>query len=453
MARVANEPHPDETDWPCDPGAGNCVPPEAQIDSPDWFAPVNVDRLTGPLQITGHIAAPHSGAEVETSPGRWSTPAGRIRPTPTSTPSRSRRSAAPGPRTGSSDRFRSTRSRTSPTTATARSPTTTAAPRDASPTTGRAAIPIPTARRAASWTTPTPSGTPSRSGSPSTTATTPTTSAPTERRSSPTATTATSTTGRARSVPARPPPTSGPARVARFRPGSTTWTATTSSTCCRRPPAARSTSLTRRAIRSRASTEGTRSRPTATPWSSNHPVPGALAGAQPRETPRVPVHRRHRRGPRGRDRRDRGGARLRLEPRRHAGSPFPREPERSRHRRRRPPALGALHGPASRALLRARPAPHQPLEPHQAGILRIAGPRRSRLRRRARLVSGALDQHLYAWNGDGDSSPASRSSWTAPTRTGPRSSPRPRSPSWTATAAARRTAPGAGPRRSSPRTR
>ncbi len=37
------------------------VPPEAQVDSPDWFAPVNVDRL-GPagLPVRGYVAAPHS---------------------------------------------------------------------------------------------------------------------------------------------------------------------------------------------------------------------------------------------------------------------------------------------------------------------------------------------------------------------------------------------------------
>jgi hypothetical protein len=35
------------------------VPPEAQINSPDWFAPINVDRLSGGLDVTGHIASPH----------------------------------------------------------------------------------------------------------------------------------------------------------------------------------------------------------------------------------------------------------------------------------------------------------------------------------------------------------------------------------------------------------
>jgi len=36
------------------------IPPEAQIDSPDWFAPVNVDRLPeSGLVLTGRAAAPH----------------------------------------------------------------------------------------------------------------------------------------------------------------------------------------------------------------------------------------------------------------------------------------------------------------------------------------------------------------------------------------------------------
>jgi hypothetical protein len=43
------------------------IPPEAQIDSPDWFTPVNVDRLEGGLEIRGRVAAPHS----ETGVGEW----------------------------------------------------------------------------------------------------------------------------------------------------------------------------------------------------------------------------------------------------------------------------------------------------------------------------------------------------------------------------------------------
>ncbi len=35
------------------------IPPEVQINSPDWFAPVNVDRLDGDLEVNAHIAAPH----------------------------------------------------------------------------------------------------------------------------------------------------------------------------------------------------------------------------------------------------------------------------------------------------------------------------------------------------------------------------------------------------------
>ena len=42
------------------------IPPEAQLNSPDWFTPVNVDRLDGGLPIRGHIAAPHSDAGVGT---------------------------------------------------------------------------------------------------------------------------------------------------------------------------------------------------------------------------------------------------------------------------------------------------------------------------------------------------------------------------------------------------
>ncbi len=44
------------------------IPPEAQLDSPDWFTPVNVDRLPAEgMPIRGHVAAPHSEAGV----GQW----------------------------------------------------------------------------------------------------------------------------------------------------------------------------------------------------------------------------------------------------------------------------------------------------------------------------------------------------------------------------------------------
>jgi Subtilase family/RTX calcium-binding nonapeptide repeat (4 copies) len=48
--------------------ADDRVPPEAQIDSPDWFAPINVDRVPASgIEVTGHAAAPHSAAGV----GDW----------------------------------------------------------------------------------------------------------------------------------------------------------------------------------------------------------------------------------------------------------------------------------------------------------------------------------------------------------------------------------------------
>jgi hypothetical protein len=40
--------------------ADDNVPPEVQIDSPDWFAPINVDRVSAGIQVSAHIAAPHS---------------------------------------------------------------------------------------------------------------------------------------------------------------------------------------------------------------------------------------------------------------------------------------------------------------------------------------------------------------------------------------------------------
>ena len=74
MARISNNPHPETAAgaWPCqftgpnqDP---NCVPPEAQIDAPDWFSPVNVDRLPADgLVVRGLARAPHSNSGV----GHW----------------------------------------------------------------------------------------------------------------------------------------------------------------------------------------------------------------------------------------------------------------------------------------------------------------------------------------------------------------------------------------------
>jgi hypothetical protein len=82
LARVSNDPVGDPATppagWPCDTtdpvgpeGVDpNCVPPEAQIDSPDWFAPidVDVDRVpVGGVPVRGFAAAPHSNSGV----GAW----------------------------------------------------------------------------------------------------------------------------------------------------------------------------------------------------------------------------------------------------------------------------------------------------------------------------------------------------------------------------------------------
>ena len=66
MARIAND-HADG-DPPCGAAEANCIPPEAQIDSPDWYAPINVDRLpAGGVPVRASAAAPHSDAGV----GAW----------------------------------------------------------------------------------------------------------------------------------------------------------------------------------------------------------------------------------------------------------------------------------------------------------------------------------------------------------------------------------------------
>jgi len=79
MARIANDRGPapakganDPFAWPCETEAPTpdrtCVPPEAQIDSPDWFTPINVDRVSADgVTISGLAAAPHSEHGV----GAW----------------------------------------------------------------------------------------------------------------------------------------------------------------------------------------------------------------------------------------------------------------------------------------------------------------------------------------------------------------------------------------------
>ena len=132
------------------------IPPEAQLDAPDWFAPINVDRVPASgVAVRGRVAAPHSDAGV----GDWgsSTPAARTRSTPSSSRSRAL-----------------SRHRRASTACSARSPSRSLADLAANCDGSVAATPAaragpprtpgrPTRTRA-----PTPSATPSRSGSPST---------------------------------------------------------------------------------------------------------------------------------------------------------------------------------------------------------------------------------------------------------------------------------------------
>ncbi len=73
LARISNDPlgapASPPAGWPCTtsgPGADpNCIPPEAQIDAPDWFAPINVDRVpAGGIAIKGRVAGPHTNSSL-----------------------------------------------------------------------------------------------------------------------------------------------------------------------------------------------------------------------------------------------------------------------------------------------------------------------------------------------------------------------------------------------------
>ena len=70
MARIANERGPapekgtapgDRFEWPCADSDATCVPPEAQIDAPDWYTPIDVDRVgAGGVEVDGLAAAGHA---------------------------------------------------------------------------------------------------------------------------------------------------------------------------------------------------------------------------------------------------------------------------------------------------------------------------------------------------------------------------------------------------------
>jgi hypothetical protein len=62
MARIQlKQGQPIPAGWPCGTRR-TCIPPEAQIDAPDWFAPIDVGRVpTSGVKIEGYAAAPHFG--------------------------------------------------------------------------------------------------------------------------------------------------------------------------------------------------------------------------------------------------------------------------------------------------------------------------------------------------------------------------------------------------------
>ena len=68
MARIQFRPgQPIPAGWRCGTRR-TCIPPEAQLNAPDWFSPVDVARVPASgLQIRGRAAAPHAG-----DVGAWS---------------------------------------------------------------------------------------------------------------------------------------------------------------------------------------------------------------------------------------------------------------------------------------------------------------------------------------------------------------------------------------------
>jgi hypothetical protein len=62
MARIGlKDGQPIPAGWPCG-SRRNCIPPEAQIDAPDWFSPIDVGRVPASgVEVRGYAAAPHPG--------------------------------------------------------------------------------------------------------------------------------------------------------------------------------------------------------------------------------------------------------------------------------------------------------------------------------------------------------------------------------------------------------
>ena len=71
------------------------IPPEAQLDSPDWFTPVNVDRLRGRASRSAATSR-HRTRRWASATGRSITRAAPMRPIPRSSRSRARRLGARG---------------------------------------------------------------------------------------------------------------------------------------------------------------------------------------------------------------------------------------------------------------------------------------------------------------------------------------------------------------------
>jgi Subtilase family len=62
MARIRlQDGQPIPAGWPCGTRR-TCIPPEAQIDAPDWFSPIDVARVPASgVEVRGYAAAPHAG--------------------------------------------------------------------------------------------------------------------------------------------------------------------------------------------------------------------------------------------------------------------------------------------------------------------------------------------------------------------------------------------------------
>ena len=342
----------------------NCIPPEAQIDAPDWFAPIDVDRVPARRRPDQGAARRAALQRRRRRLGASSTPAARTRRTRASSTIPGASGTRPGERHAGHDPEGAAQNLADNCDGSVGERRRPARRRGRRRRLARRSLPEP---RPGAPRLPDPAHRP-RGGRPGQLRPLPQDPVRLPRRRQP------RRLAEADRHAAPTPATTSPARAASTRRGSTTSTATTSSTCCW-PTSSGELYVLDSAGDPLQSFNGGQPVTTDRPrWPQNHPAPPALPA--PRESLRTPAI---------------GDIDGDLEPEIVAtagehvyawdldGTPVAGFPVRHRPGASDPCKPGAPH-PCFDAADRA--ITHR--QPHQARLLRLAGARRPRRRRQAR---------------------------------------------------------------------